>query len=83
MKKLGFLSNLILEFKHGKWVLSVGRVSWWLAFIPALKIWVESGGVQDISPHHSTILMILAAYNVGKHAVNGFGKEKENSNGPG
>jgi len=59
--------NIILEEKKGKWYLSVGRVSWWMAFIPALQIWIGGG---DIKEHHLTILLVLAGYNLGKKIVN-------------
>lgn len=65
---------LFYEKKEGKWAISVGRISWWLAFSPALYIWIDSKGIQDISEHHLTILIILAGYNFGKKVVDKFKK---------
>ena len=52
----------------GKWTLSIGRVSWWFAFAPALHVWAFKG--VDITEHHLTILLVLAGYNLGKHGLN-------------
>ena len=61
---------LIYEKKsNGRWTLSIGRVSWWVAFLPAAYIWVDSMGKQDITPHHLTVLLLLAGYNFGKHGL--------------
>ena len=54
--------------KGGKWTLSIGRVSWWCAFSPALYIWTLKA--TDITEHHLTILLVLAGYNLGKHGLN-------------
>ena len=72
------------------YVISVGRVAWWLAFLPAVYIWVSGGGtldageaLKDISPNHFNILVVLAGYNYGKKvayaATNIFSK----GDGPG
>lgn len=60
---------LVMEKKGDQWRGSVGRVSWWLAFAPALYIWISAhvkGNGSDISPNHLTILLTLATYNLGK-----------------
>lgn len=95
-KKLLYLfGSLIMEKdKAGEWVMSSGRVSWWLALLPALYIWLSSGGkledgaaLKDISPNHLTVILTLAAYNFGKKVVetagNIWGKNDAGSDGPG
>lgn len=62
-----FLSGLIVEKGSDK--ISLGRASWWLIFIPALYIWVDSLGKQDIADHHLAILLLLATYNFGKKGL--------------
>ena len=89
-KALQFVGGLFMERKEdGEWVISIGRVSWWLAFSPALYIWISGGGMleegnpmQDITPNHLTILMTLAGYNFGKKVADTVGKVWGN-NGPG
>ena len=69
-----FLGALIMEKdSDGTMVVSLSRVSWWLLLIPAIYVWVSSGGkldagaaVKDISPNHFNMLMILAGYTFGK-----------------
>lgn len=62
--------NLIGEInKEGNWQVSLGRICWWVAFTPAVKIWVESAGAQDIAEGHLTLLLALAAYNLGKKFI--------------
>jgi len=69
---LRFVGGLFMERKGEVWAISVGRVSWWLAFSPALYIWIDSVGKQDITPHHLTVLLLLAGYNFGKKVVEKF-----------
>lgn len=77
-----FAAALIMEKdKDGLWVISIGRVSWWLAFGPALYVFIaafmattnvnEASEMisRDITPNHLTILLTLAAYNFGKKAI--------------
>ena len=78
--------------EDGVWTMSLGRIAWWLAFIPALIIWIKAkGGLSDgvsnydISPNHLTILLTLASYNFGKKladAVTGImaAKKAQNKN---
>jgi hypothetical protein len=80
-KVFQFFGGLIMEEKDGKYVISVGRTAWWMAFLPAVAIWVSSGGsldageaLKDISPNHYNILVVLAGYNFGKHMVSGAQK---------
>jgi hypothetical protein len=68
------LGSLIMEKNEvGEWQISLARVSWWLAFLPAVGIWIYGRGfiekgnpVTDISPNHFNTLVFLAAYNFGK-----------------
>lgn len=72
-----FVGGLLMEQREdGMWTMSLGRVAWWLAFIPALVIWIKSkGGLSDgisnydISPNHLTLLLTLAGYNFGKRII--------------
>lgn len=62
-----YLLSLIYEKdSEGKWKLSTGRVSWWLALSPAVYNWFGGG---DIQPQHLAALTLLAAYNFGKHGL--------------
>jgi len=78
-KAMRFSGALVMEKnKQGEWVISIGRVSWWLAFVPALYIFIvafaattnvtEASEIvaRDITPNHLTILLTLAGYNFGK-----------------
>jgi hypothetical protein len=92
-RMIQLVGGLVMEKnKDGEWVISIGRVAWWLAFTPAVYIWISSGGsleageaLKDISPNHFNILVVLAGYNFGKKvteaAGNIFGKKSED--GPG
>lgn len=94
-KLVTLFGSLIMEKDpKGDWVMSIGRVSWWLALMPAMYIWLRSGGlleggvsVRDIAPNHLTVLLTLAAYNFGKKVVdtaeNIWGKKDVGSDGPG
>lgn len=71
-KVIWLFSGLFME-KTDSGKLSLGRVSFWLAFIPALLIWINGDGaikdgtaLQDITPNHLTILTYLMVYNFGK-----------------
>lgn len=96
-KAMRFFAALIMERdKKDRWTISIGRVSWWLAFLPALYIFIaafqstanvtEAAEMvsRDITPNHLTILLTLAGYNFGKKlsetAQNIWGKTKD---GPG
>ena len=73
-KALQLLGGLLMEKnKDGIWTISLGRVSFWAVFVPALIIWISGNGLlsdgislKDISPNHLTVLLTLAAYNFGK-----------------
>lgn len=89
-RTLQLFGGLIMEQKGDKWIVSIGRVSWWLAFIPALYIWIAGGGLlengnsaQDISPNHLTVLITLAGYNLGKKVSSTVAKVFGKSDGPG
>jgi hypothetical protein len=77
-KTLQLLGGLIMEKNdEGLYVISIGRVAWWIAFLPAVGIWIASRGtldagtaLKDISPNHYNILLVLAGYNMGKHLTN-------------
>lgn len=84
--------------KKDQWVISIGRVSWWLTFLPALYIFIaafqastdvkEAADVvaRDITPNHLTILLALAGYNFGKRVVDAAGKifgKTSGDDGPG
>jgi len=83
----------VLLWKKNKddvWVISLGRVSFWLAFIPALVIWVGGHGqledgmaTTDISPNHLTTLLTLSAYNFGKKVADTVNKVWGKNDGPG
>lgn len=85
-----FSGALIME-KNNKdqWVISIGRISWWLAFTPALYIWLDNNGtadpelMKDITPNHLTILLTLAGYNFGKKVMDGVNKVWGKGDGPG
>lgn len=93
VKKLG---PLIMERDDvGEWAMSTGKVSWWLAFLPALYIFMASfvssqvgeGAAEvlskDITPNHLTILLTLAGYNFGKKVASTVTKIWGKSDGPG
>ena len=73
-KTLQSFGSLFME-KNDKdeWNLSLGRVSFWIVFIPAVYIWVSGNGTladgistKDISPNHLAILLTMITYNFGK-----------------
>lgn len=72
------------------WKISIGRTAFWLAFIPALFIWVSGGGVltdgsttKDISPNHLTMLLTLTTYNFGKKVASVVNQVWGKNEGPG
>jgi len=85
-----FAGALIMERNNkDQWVISIGRISWWMAFGPALYIWLVNNGVtdpeliKDITPNHLTILLTLAGYNFGKKVMDGVAKVWGKDEGPG
>ena len=94
-KSIQLIGGLLMEKNSdGVWTISLGRVSFWLAFVPALVIWVSASGtledgmsLKDISPNHLTVLLTLAAYNFSKKAMDTvkqvWGKNDGQSDGPG
>jgi len=82
-KFMRYFGALLFEKKAGKWIISVGRISWWMAFSPALYVWADSAGSQDITDHHMTVLIILAGYNMGKKVIEKLKNGNAQEDGPG
>lgn len=90
-KAVQLLGGLLMEKnKDDMWTISLGRVSFWLAFLPALAIWIGGNGtledglaVKDIAPNHLTILLTLAGYNFGKKVADSVNKIWGKNDGPG
>lgn len=95
-KILRYGGSLVMEKNSdGEWVMSTGRVSWWLAFLPALYVFlaafVATGAAdasintlsRDITPNHLTVILTLAGYNFGKKAVDAAKKIWGKNDGPG
>jgi hypothetical protein len=96
-KLVQLLGGLIMEKNEdGLYVISTGKFAWWLAFIPAIVIWVTAGGkldageaLKDISPNHFNILLTLAGYNMSKRLTNvaknfiASKQAKDETDGPG
>jgi hypothetical protein len=94
-KAIQLVGGLLMEKNQdGVWTISLGRVSFWLAFVPALVIWISGSGtleegvsLKDISPNHLTVLLTLAGYNFGKKVADTvkqvWGKTDDQSDGPG
>lgn len=91
-KFMRLIGALLFEKKENKWTISVGRISWWLTFSPALYIWVDGMGKPgieslDITEHHLTVLLLLAGYNFGKRVVdavaNKAAAKPQGGDGPG
>lgn len=70
-----FFVGLVAEKKDKQWRASVGRISWWIAFMPAMYIWLNT--TMDIQPSHQVILLALATYNLGKHGLGTIKKKEE------
>lgn len=93
-KCIQFFGGLLMEKNDdGHYVASMGRISWWIAFLPAIHIWASGKGLlsdgealKDISPNHLNVLVMLAAYNFGKKAIdaanNMWGRGKAAPSGP-
>jgi hypothetical protein len=81
-KKFNYILALFMEKQRGDWTISVGRISWWLTFAPALKIWFDG---SDVQPNHLAILTMLLGYNLGKHVLNKVQQKlsQQESDGPG
>jgi hypothetical protein len=90
-RAIQLFGGLLMEKNNqGMWTISLGRVSFWLAFIPALVIWISSQGLlnegmatKDIAPNHLTILLTLAGYNFGKKVADTVNKVWGKNDGPG
>jgi len=87
-KFMRYFGALLFEKKDKKWVISIGRISWWLAFSPALVVWIDNVGKpvadqMDITAHHLTVLLLLAGYNFGKKVTEAIAKKSAASDGPG
>src|SRR5271168_3619269 len=80
-KLLQLLGGLVLEDRgDGVYIVSLGRVSFWLVFIPALFVWYSAinntGSVGVLMANQTlkdppagmlNILMFLLSYNITKH----------------
>lgn len=80
-KLIQLFGGLILEDRgDGVYVVSLGRVSFWLVFIPALFIWYSavldtksvgilqaSQNLKDLPPSLMNTLTFLLSYNITKH----------------
>ena len=90
-KSIQLIGGLFMEKNaKGAWTISLGRVSFWLAFIPALVIWISGYGslddgisTKDISPNHLTILLTMITYNFGKKVAGTVSEIWGKSDGPG
>lgn len=90
-KAIQLFGGLLMEKdSENMWTISLGRVSFWLAFLPALYIWLSGQGllndgmsVKDISPNHLTMLLTLAGYNFGKKIADTVKNVWGKNNGPG
>lgn len=83
-KLLSLFGGLILEKKDdGKYIISLGRIAFWLSFVPALVIWwsgikysTGTGIIQtnqtllDLPPSLSNFLLTITGYNLTKHIGN-------------
>jgi hypothetical protein len=78
LKLIQLLGGLIMErdSELEAHVISLGKVAFWLVFVPALYVWVAGGGkldagnaIRDIAPNHLAVLLSLLGYNFGKKAV--------------
>ena len=76
-KMIQFVGGLLMEkdYDSGRYVASLGRISFWMVLIPALHIWITGKGlleegeaIKDISSNHLTLLLSLLGYNFGKKA---------------
>lgn len=81
-KFIKYFGALFMEKgKTDGWRISIGRTSWWVIALPALYIWMNSMGKDDIASGHLTVLIALTTYNFTKKIVdtanNVWGK-KEN-----
>lgn len=95
-KAMRFCAALIMEKdKKDRWTISIGRVSWWLAFLPALYIFIAAFAAtenvtdaaelvsRDITPNHLTVLLTLAGYNFGKKIADTVNNVWGKGDGPG
>jgi hypothetical protein len=73
-KCIKYIGALFMEKNDNReWVISIGRTSFWMAFIPALYVWIDSMGTEDIASGHLSILIALTTYNLSKKAVSKVG----------
>jgi hypothetical protein len=79
LKLIQLLGGLIMERDEttGKYVISLGRLAFWVTFIPAIYIWIYGGGklidgvdTRDIADNHLTVLTLLLGYNLGTKITN-------------
>lgn len=75
-KLIQLMGGLFMEKNdEGKYVVSLGRVSFWMLLMPAIWIWLGRGefrdaeAMRDISPNHANVLMWVLAYNLGKKGI--------------
>ena len=79
LKLIQLLGGLIMERDEttGKYVISLGRLAFWITFIPAIYIWIYGGGklvngvdTRDIADNHFKVLVLLMGYNLGTKITN-------------
>ncbi|MFA5024222.1 MAG: hypothetical protein WC523_04660 [Patescibacteria group bacterium] len=76
-KLIQLFGGLIMEQdEQGLYIMSLGKVSFWILFTMACAIWIASGGkiidgnpVRDIPPNMLTVLLTLIGYNIGKKVI--------------
>lgn len=78
-KLIQLCGGLIMEKDEstGKYVVSLGRLAFWITFLPAIYIWIYGGGklingvdTRDIADNHLKILIIIMGYNFGTKITN-------------
>lgn len=75
-KIIQLLGGLVMEKNDaGRYVISMGRVAFWMLLLPAIWTWSGYGTyrdaevMKDISPNHVTVLLWLLGYNLGKKGI--------------
>ena len=77
-KLIQLFGGLVMEkdSDSGLYVMSTGKLAFWILFLTALGIWISGGGkltngisLKDIPPNMLTALLSLMGYNFGKKLV--------------